>query len=319
MSMRRAFAGRATAVGALMCALVGPGPRGSQAVSLDTAALDRALDRRGQVVGDVYRIAVPRADLTLTIDGVTLRPGLALGGWIAFRATDGHAVVHGDLVLRESEVNGVISTLQRGDLDITALHNHLLRESPSVMYLHFWGRGSALALARTLRSALEQTGTPPGGPASGPDTDVPDWARSVRDALGRGGSVRGGVLSVSVPRPERITMMGTVLPPAMGMATALNFQDAGARGVAATGDFVLLGAEVNPVARALRAGGVEITALHNHMIQGSPELYFMHFWVVGPPEDVARTLAAGLAATAAAQPGPVLHTPAAPAQLSHSS
>lgn len=307
--MRRAFAGRATLVGALMCVLVGPALRGNQAVSFDTAAVERALGRPGQVVGDVYRIAVPRTDIALTIDGVTLRPGLALGGWIAFRETGGQAAVHGDLVLLESEVNDVISALQRGDIDITALHNHLLRESPSVMYLHFWSRGSALALARTLRSALEQTGAPPGGPPSDPDADVPDWAQRVRDALGRGGTVRGGVLSVSVPRPERISMMGTVLPPAMGMATAINVQDAGGGRVAATGDFVLLGTEVNAVARALRDGGVEITALHNHMIQGSPELYFMHFWVVGPPEDVARTLGAGVAATAAPPAGPVPYRP----------
>jgi biotin operon repressor len=208
------------------------------------------------------------------------------------------AVAHGDLVLLETEVNPVISALQAGGMEITALHNHVLNETPRVMYVHFWGHGAEGALAKTLAAALAKTATPAQAPAPAAGappaaTDFPGSA-VLQTALGRQGTVRGGVLAIAVPRPEKITMMGVELPPSMGMATALNFQDAGAGTVAGTGDFVMIGDEVNKVARALRAHGIEITALHNHMIHGSPELFFMHFWALGTPQEVGAGLKAAV-------------------------
>ena len=260
---------------------------------INTAAIDQALGVPGQMQGDVYRVGLPRTDLKVTVDGVAIRTGLALGSWAAFKRMGTMAAIHGDLVLLDAEVNPVISKLQSAGLDITALHNHVINETPHVMYLHYWGMGAEAALAKGLHDALAMTKTPlvPAAPPPAPvdpgfDTDA------FQKAMGRTGAVRNGVLALSVPRPEKITMMGVELPPAMGMATALNIQSSGDGKVAATGDFVLIDDEVNPVAKALRAHGIAVTALHNHMLHGTPSLMFMHFWA----HDNAAAVAAGLKA-----------------------
>lgn len=267
--------------------------------TLNTSAIDQALGRSGQMQGDVYRVSFPRTDLAVSVDGVKLRAGFALGSWGAFHMIGAEAIAHGDLVLTDAEVDPVISKLFEGGLEITALHNHLIGEAPRVMYLHFWGRGDAATLAKALHAALAVTATPPaaapaaaGAPPAAADPDLK--ADVLQRVLGRTGTERNGVLAISIPRPEKITMMGAEMPPAMGMATAINFQAAGGGNVAATGDFVMTGDEVNPVARALRQHAIGIRALHNHMIHGSPELYFMHFWVVGTPEKVAAGLRAAV-------------------------
>jgi hypothetical protein len=279
-----------------VCVLLASAARAqTPAPSLDTAAIDSALGRAGQQQGDVYRVSFPRTDLKVAVRGLPLRAGFALGSWAAFEKAGADSVVHGDLVLAESEVDPVISKLFENGLEITAVHNHILEETPRVMYVHYWGRGDAAKLAAGLHAALAVTGTPAAAGAPAAAADDPDLhADVIQQRLGKTGAVRGGVLSIAVPRPEKITMMGVDMPPAMGMATALNFQAAGSGNVAATGDFVMLGEEVNPVAKALRQNGIAIRALHNHMIHGTPELYFMHFWVVGPPERVADGLRAAV-------------------------
>jgi hypothetical protein len=163
------------------------------------------------------------------------------------------------------------------------------------MYLHFWGQGAAPALAQSLKDALGRTKTPLTTAAAAPVAadDLP--AAQIQQALGLTGAVSNGVLSVSQPRPETIQMMGVTLPPSMGMATAINFQSAGSGRIAATGDFVMLADEVNKVARVLRQNDINITALHNHMLHGSPELYFMHFWAEGDATKIATGLKAALA------------------------
>jgi hypothetical protein len=266
---------------------------------LDTAAIARAAGRPGQVqAGDVYRLSFPRTDLHVTLGDVTIKPGFALGTWAAFKAHAGHAVVHGDLVLTESEINPVISALQAHNFDITAVHNHLVGTTPPIMYMHYWGEGDAAALAAAVKDALSRTKTPlgaPGAPAPASATaDDTLPADQIQQAIGLKGTVAGGVLGLSKPRPETIQMMGVTLPPSMGMATAVNFQSAGNGKVAATGDFVMLADEVNKVARVLRQNDINITALHNHMLHGTPELYFMHFWVEGDAVKIATGLKAAL-------------------------
>ena len=266
--------------------------------SLNTAAIDKAFGMTGQMQGDVYRIGMPRTDLAVTVHGIAIKPGLALGSWAAFRKAGGQAVVHGDLVLTETEINPLISKLQDGGFQITALHNHLLDEHPHVMYLHYWGQGSEESLAATLRGALQTTKTPlvsaPAAPANAPAPDAGFDAAAFQTALGKTGSVKGGVLSIGIPRPEKITMMGIELPPSMGMATSINVQSAGAGKVAATGDFVMIDDEVNPIAKALRSHGIAITALHSHMLHGTPVLQFMHFWGEDTPANVAAGLKAAI-------------------------
>jgi hypothetical protein len=265
---------------------------------LDTAAIDHAMGKSGTVMGDVYRISLPRTDLNVTVDGLKLKPGFALGSWAAFKSAGPGkgAVVHGDLVLLDTELNPVISGLQQHNFQITAIHNHLLNETPAVKYMHYWGEGDAAALARDLKDALGRSMTPFTAAASAASPAADDLpADAIQQAIGLKGSVNNGVLAVSQPRPETISMMGVTLPPSMGMATAINFQSAGNGKVAATGDFVMVADEVNKVAKALRDHGISIAALHNHMLHGSPELYFMHFWAVGDPQTVGAGLKAGLA------------------------
>lgn len=282
----------------LFAALVMAWPYAQSSTPLDTNAIARAFGVAGQMQGDVYKVTLPRGDLSVTVGGVKIRGGLALGSWAAFRRAGNDAVAHGDLVLLDREVNPVISALQAGHIDITAVHNHLLDETPHIEYVHFWGRGREADLAAALKSALAKTATPMSAAAPAAAADFPE-ADAIQKALGKTGTVKNGVLGVAVPRPEKITMMGVELPPSMGMAISMNFQAAGDGRVASTGDFVLTGDEVNAVARALRQHDIAITALHNHMVHGSPELYFMHFWALGAPEAVGSGLRAALGATAA--------------------
>jgi hypothetical protein len=270
-------------------------PQQSPTGGLDTAAINAALGRTGSMQADglVYKVPAPRSDLKVTVNGIPIKAGLALGSWMAFKKNGTSAVAHGDLVLLDREVNPVISALQQGGMEITAIHNHILNETPNVLYLHFWGHGTEAQLAQTLANVLKTTATPP--PSTTPADSTPfAGADALQTALGRKGTLSNGVLAVGVPRPEKITMMGVDLPPSMGMATSLNFQAIDNGRVAGTGDFVMIGDEVNKVAKALRDHGIEICALHSHMIDGSPSLYFMHFWAVGTPEIVGAGLKAGL-------------------------
>ena len=207
-------------------------------------------------------------------------------------------MVMGDLVLLESEVTTVMASLQQNGVDQTALHNHLLGESPRVMYMHIRAIGNAERIAKAMRTALEFTNTPLGPPASATPTPTPiafdlDTA-TVAKALGVTGKVNGGVYQVSVPRREKICDEGQEVPPAMGVATAINFQPTAGGKAAITGDFVLLGREVNPVLWTLSENGIEVTAIHSHMIDEQPRLFFMHFWAVDDAAKLARGLRAVL-------------------------
>jgi len=263
---------------------------------IDWKAVERVLGRPGNLQGETYRVGFPRNDLHVTVGAVTVRPALALGSWVAFKQTDDTtAMLMGDLVLVESEVGPVIDALQRGGIEQTALHNHLINESPHVVYLHIGGRGRAVALATAVHESLEQTKTPPAPP---PPVGVApplglDTAQ-IAQILGVHGRANGGVYQVGVPRAGDVTLDGVVVPPPMGVATAINFQATAATTAVATGDFVMIASEVNPVLRALRANGIAVTALHSHMLNESPRLLFMHFWGEGDALKVARGLRAAL-------------------------
>ena len=252
-----------------------------------------ALGRPGSVQADgVYKIGFPRTDLAVTADGVVIKATLALGSWVAFLDDGKHVMAMGDLVLLAGEVGGVVEALEKGGLEVSAIHNHLIGESPQVMYVHFSGRGDAVALARTLHAALATTKTPtapPPAPAAPPAAPALPTAELDR-ILGRPGKANGGVYQVGMPRAEVIHEGGMTIPPSMGMSTALNFQPLGNDRAATTGDFVLLASEVNPVIRALRTGGIAVTALHSHMLEEEPRLFFMHFWAVGDAKALATTL-----------------------------
>jgi len=262
---------------------------------VDWKQVDAGLGKSGALQPDgAYKVGMPRSDLHVTIGGVAVKPALALGSWVAFKpVSDTEAMLMGDLVLLESEVGPVLGKLQDGGIEQTALHNHVLRESPRVMYMHIGGHGAPAKLAAAVHAALALTKTPLGAspaPASAGPLGI-DTAQ-IAQILGYHGKVNGGVYQEGVPRAETITADGIDVPPSMGLATAINFQPTGGGKAAITGDFVLIGSEVNPVIGALRDNGIAITALHSHMLTDSPHLFFMHYWA----NDDALKLAHGLRA-----------------------
>lgn len=268
------------------------------------AAVENALGRKGALQpGDVMRFSFPRSDLQVTVDGVAIRPALALGSWAAFkRVGGGHTMVMGDLVLLEGEVNAVISALQQGGVEQTALHNHVLGASPNTMYLHISAHGDERRIAETIRAALALSRTPldttPAGPAPVLDLDT----AAIAAALGYPGRAMGGVYGTTIPRAETIREGRNEVPASMGLGTVINFQPTGNGRAAITGDFVLTGGEVNKVIRALRANGIGITALHSHLIDESPRLYFMHFWAHDDAVRLARGLRGALDQTNSRRP-----------------
>jgi len=261
-------------------------------------AVEQALGKPGQVqAGDVFRVGMPRTDLSVNVKGVPVKAGFALGSYAAFRQVGDQAMVMRDLVPLDQEVPGVMSGLFSGGLEVTAVHNHLNEISPHVMYMHYEGHGDAVQLARALRQALAASATPLGGgaPAGAPGGAPAIDAKQIEQTLGRPGrDIGGGVFQVVVPRAEAITENGMSLLPAMGIATVLNFQPLDGGKAAITGDFVLVDKEVNPVARALRQHGIDVTAIHNHGLLDTPRLFSMHFWAVESPVTLAQGLKAAL-------------------------
>jgi hypothetical protein len=265
----------------------------AMATAPDWSKVDQALGRPAAVMpGDVHRYGFARSDLHVTLDGVTLLPALALGGWLAFKAEGSDAMVMGDLVLTEDEINPVMSKVLAGGLAVTAVHNHLLRSQPVTFYMHIEGHGDPADLAAKLHDALAASRTPLGSPyassAAKPDLD----AVAIEQVIGRKGNLVGGVLQFAIPRGDAIQDASMVVPAAMGTATAVSFQPTGDGKAAITGDFVLEAKEVEPVLSALRNAGIEVTALHNHMLNEQPRTFFVHFWA----NDDAVKLAHGIRA-----------------------
>lgn len=269
------------------------------------ASVDAVLGRHGALnPGNVYKFSFPRSDMHVTVEGVGVLPALALGSWIAFKPTSSNtAMVMGDLVLGEDEVEPVMKALQAGGVEQTALHNHVLHEAPRVMYMHISAMGDPPKIAQTIHDALALSATPLGNPiASAAVAPIELDTAAVARALGYTGKVNGGVYQVSIPRAEVIREGNDTIPPAMGTATAINFEPTGSGKAAVTGDFVLVAREVNPVIRALRSHGIQVTAVHNHMLTEEPRLFFMHFWANDDAVALARGLRSAINETSSHRP-----------------
>ena len=271
------------------------------AQEIDWQKVDDAFGRKPAVSGDVHRYGFPRTDLTVSLDGVAIKPALALGGWVAFKPAHGGAMVMGDLVLLESEINPVMLKLIEGGLEITAVHNHLLRASPATFYMHVGGHGDPARMAAVIHDALAVSKTPLATPAAaGPAPAVDLDTEQLDQIIGVKGQANGGVYQFNVPRRDPVTEGGMQIAPVgpMGVAIGINFQPTGGGEAAITGDFVLTGDEVNPVIKALRANGIEVTAVHSHMLDEQPRLFFLHFWANDDALKLARGLRVALDKTA---------------------
>jgi len=286
----------------VLAACSAPRPEKSNAnaepqTSADWKPVEQALGKAGSVQpGDVYKVSLPRSDLKVTVGSVELKPALALGSWLAFRKSSDSTMVMGDLVLTEDEVTPVMTKLAEGGVEISALHNHVLHESPRVMYMHIHAMGDGQKIAKAIYDALALSKTPFSAPAAPTQTpDIGFDTSQVDQIMGQSGKANGVVYQYSIARADDVSdssMNGFVIPPAMGVAQAINFQGTGGGRAAITGDFVLTAAEVNPVIKALRDNGIDVTALHSHMLTDSPHLFFMHFWA----NDDALKLAKGVRA-----------------------
>jgi hypothetical protein len=272
----------------------------AMAADMDWTKVDQALGKTGTAQpGEVHKYALPRTDLHVIVDGVEIKPALALGGWLAFKPMGETTMVMGDLVMAESEINPVMAKLLANGITVTAVHNHLLRAQPATFYMHVAGQGDPVKLATALHEALGASKTPFGPAPAGPALAAPaapaklDFDTAKLDqVLGHKGTANGGVYQFAISRADVISDAGMSVPPAMGTAIAINFQPTGSGKAAITGDFVLAGKEVTPVLQALRENGIEVTAVHNHMLDDEPRTFFIHFWA----DDDAAKLAQGLRA-----------------------
>jgi len=267
---------------------------GARAQDIDWQKVDEAFGREAAVSADVHRYGFPRTDLAVTLDGVSIKPALALGGWVAFKPTHGEVMLMGDLVLLETEINPVMAKLIENGVEITAVHNHLLRANPATFYMHVGGHGDPLKMAAAIHAPLGESKTPLAAPAAAAPPAIDLDTAQLDQIIGVKGRAVGGVYQFGVPRRDPVAENGMPVAPAgpMGLATGINFQPTGGGKAAITGDFVLAASEVNPVIKALRTNGIEVTALHSHMLDEEPRLFFMHFWA----NDDAIKLAKGLRA-----------------------
>lgn len=275
-------------------------PALAHAAEIDWKMVDAALGKSAAVSGDVHRYSLPRSDLKVTLDDVAIKPALALGGWVAFAPMGGEAMVMGDLVLLDTEINPVMTKLLDGGLEITAIHNHILRASPATFYLHVGGKGDPVKMAAVIRSALASSKTPFEPPTTGAapapaiDLDTP----KLDEIMGVKGTANGGVYQFGVPRRDPAVEMGMKVNGPLGGANAINFQPTGNGKAAITGDFLVTGDEVNPMIRVLRANDIEVTAIHSHMLDEQPRMFFIHFWAHDDALKLARGVRAALEKTA---------------------
>ena len=281
-------------------AIVASATAAACAQEIDWQKVDETLGRKPAISGDVHRYGFPRTDLNVTLDGVAIKPALALGGWVAFKPMHGEAMAMGDLVLLQTEVNPVMAKLIENGIDISALHNHLLRADPLTFYMHVGGHGDPVKMATAIRAGLAESKTPPPAAAAAPAPVIDLDTAQLDQIIGVKGQANGGVYQFAVPRRDPITEDGMQLSPVgpLGVAIAIGFQPTGGGKAAITGDFVLIDEEVNPVIKALRANGIEVTAVHSHMLTEQPRLFFLHFWANDDAIKLAKGLRAALDKTA---------------------
>lgn len=269
---------------------IAAGAAGHSSTKLDTTKIDSALGRSGVWINGAYLVDFFRPNLVVVMDGVRLVPG-HVDSKATFIGTDDNAEMMGDLCALPGELNKAAESLRSSGIQITGIHNHFLGEFPRLTFIHFMAHGQASELARAFRVALAVTTTPLGKVQAPRMSPPPNWAKAIQIALGRQGSYSAdyGFLSVKFPRADFPTG-----PADFWNASGLFFQEAPSGKIVATGDLAVTAGELNPALSILTAHQFEILGVHNHMIDEQPRLFFIHFWQVGTPAELARGLRAAV-------------------------
>lgn len=284
----RALPGKTLFIISSLFMLVIIGLDSAYAADIDEA--EKVLGVTGQMQEGAIVFSFPRSDIKVTIDGESVPTALGFGSWTAWKEMGEKTMVMGDLVLLEKEINPVISALAEADINVTALHNHFTGEIPRIMYMHVYGMGEKTSLARGIRTALDKTGTPKSASSGTPTTQPPFQldTKRLQEIIGQTGKEAGGVLKITLGRAG-VKIGGTEVTSNMGLNTWVAFAGKSDRAHVA-GDVVMTASEVNKVIRALRKGGIDITAVHNHMLDEQPRIFFLHYWGTGPAEKLAETV-----------------------------
>lgn len=267
-------------------------PLSSAQTTPDLREVEQILGVSGQMQEGALVVPFPRSDIKVTIYGDSVPTAFGFGSWTAWKNMGNETMVMGDLVLLEKEINPVISALAEAGISVTALHNHFLGEKPRIIYMHIHGIGQAGALARGIRKALDKTATPRSHPAptnAFPALDI----KRMEQIIGHPGHAGGGIFKITVGRPG-IKIHGVELTSSMGLNSWVAFIGTNERAHVA-GDIAMLANEVNPVIRALRKHGIKILAVHNHMLDEEPRIFFLHYWGTGKAENLARAFRDALA------------------------
>jgi hypothetical protein len=256
----------------------------------DLAEVAKILGFSGQTDEGAFVVRFGRSDIKVSIDGEPVPTALGFGGWIAWKDMGKEAMVMGDLVLLEKEVNPVISALQEANIQVTALHNHFFYEQPRIMFMHIGGMGDPVKMAQGIRNALDKTATPhsSSGSSKGPEPALNLDTKKIEQIIGHSGKAAGGSFKITVGRPG-VKMHGVELTSSMGLNSWAGFVGTNEKAHVA-GDVAMSSEEVNRVIQTLRKGGIEIVAVHNHMLDEQPRVFFLHYWGTGPAEKLAQTV-----------------------------
>jgi hypothetical protein len=256
-----------------------------------------ALGRQGDFKDDVLKVNIPRNDLTVTVAHVKTPTPFGFGGWIAMtKGTGGMDVMMGDLVLLQDEVNPVMSALLENGLEVTALHNHFFWDDPRMFYMHVHGHGTPADLARKVKPALDLIGraATPAPAAAAPAAPAALNTAALANIVGAAGEQTGAVYKITIGRADlKLTEMGAPINARMGLNTWAAFVGTDAE-AAIAGDIAMLAGEVTPVLKALRQNGLSVVAIHHHMTDTSPTIFFLHYWGTGPADKLARGFKAAL-------------------------
>ena len=266
---------------------------------LDTAAIERIIGIKGKSSNGEYKVTVPQNDLSIMVDSFKVIPAMGLGTWVAFTPAPGGAMLMGDIVVTESDLKAVQQEIIRQGLTITAIHNHFVRNHPNVVYMHVDGSGGTEAMAAKARAVLDKVkevrgGNPAEGTASNETVQNTLDTRRLDRIMGYTAEMSKGVYKYTIGRPDvKLTEHGVPVSTFLGFNTWAAFQGTPDK-AAVAGDFTMLEHEVAPVIKALVANGIEVVAVHNHMVYEQPRTFFLHYWGIGNAEQLARGLRAAL-------------------------